>query len=216
MNRDILPTLRETYNAPIFGENDLPSNPLAQFQLWFNDALSNKIKEPNAMTLATCTKEGKPSARIVLLKGLDENGFIFYTNYLSRKAEDIKENPNVALVFLWLEIHRQVRIEGHIEMVSKEISETYFQSRPKGSQIGAWASPQSQVIQNRNILEENVSELEKKYKETAHLPLPKFWGGYRVIPEVVEFWQGQPSRLHDRLRYSKNEDNDWQVERLAP
>ncbi|MDA7625735.1 pyridoxamine 5'-phosphate oxidase [bacterium] len=155
------------------------------------------------------SKEGKPSARIVLLKGLDENGFIFYTNYLSRKAEDIKENPNVALVFLWLELHRQVRIEGHIEMVSKEISETYFQSRPKGSQIGAWASPQSQVIQNRNILEENVSELKKKYKETAQLPLPKFWGGYRVIPEVVEFWQGQPSRLHDRLRYSKNEHNDW-------
>jgi pyridoxamine-phosphate oxidase len=216
MNRDILPNLRENYESPILEKTDLKADPFEQFNLWFSDALEANIKEPNAMTLATCSKDGKPSARIVLLKGIDEEGFIFYSNYLSRKAKDITENPNAALVFLWLDLNRQVRIEGKIEKVSKKTSEKYFQSRPKGSQIGAWASPQSQIIDNRDILESNVEKLNEKFADNEQLPLPEFWGGYRIVPDVIEFWQGQPSRLHDRLRYSREGEAKWKVERLAP
>lgn len=216
MNRDVLPNLRQNYKSPILNENNLKSHPIDQFKIWFEEAMKFGIKEPNAMTLATVSNDRKPSARIVLLKGLDEKGFIFYTNYAGRKAVEIEQNPNGALLFLWLELHRQVRIEGRIEKVSKETSEKYFQSRPKDSQIGAWASPQSQVIENRSVLESKVAKLTKKYRDAEHLPLPDFWGGYRVVPKMVEFWQGQPNRLHDRIRYSKEKKGNWKKERLAP
>lgn len=216
MNRDVLQNLRENYESPILEKEGLKSNPIDQFKIWFEDALKAEVKEPNAMTLATVSEDGKPSARIVLLKGMDEKGFIFYSNYTSRKAKELEENPNAALVFLWLELHRQIRIEGRIEKVSETISKNYFKSRPKGSQIGAWASPQSQVISDRKILETKVVELNKKYEDSDFLPLPDFWGGYRVVPNKIEFWQGQPSRLHDRLKYSKQENGAWKIERLAP
>jgi len=191
-------------------------NPILQFEVWFQEAIDNDVREANAMTLATCTVEGKPSARTVLLKGFDESGFVFYTNYNSRKGHELISNPHAALVFCWLQQERQVRIEGKVEKLSEEASTAYFQSRPKGSQIGAWASPQSQIIENRVILEKNVQNLEEKHSEVEILPRPPHWGGFRVVPQVIEFWQGRSSRLHDRLQYEKWEDGTWKIVRLAP
>jgi len=167
------------------------------------------------MTVATSTADGVPSARILLLKGFDTNGFIFYTNYESRKSQELIDNPQAALVFCWLELQRQIRIEGSVEKLSPELSQRYFQSRPKGSQIGAWASPQSQVIENRTILEEKVAALKVEYAEKAQLPLPDYWGGFILKPKYLEFWQGRSSRLHDRMAYTLMEDQ-WKVNRLAP
>ena len=208
--------MREDYKSKPFGKNDSDINPFQQFTNWFQEAVNAKLPEPNAMTLATCNKAGYPSARIVLLKGFDENGFCFYTNYTGRKAQDMEENPNIALVFCWLELKRQIRIEGQVEKMTFEASEAYFKSRPKGSQIGAWASPQSSVIDDRQILEDKVKALELKYKDAVSLPCPPHWGGYVLQPKAIEFWQGRRSRLHDRLLYKKNEGGVWKVERLAP
>jgi len=207
--------LREDYRAKSLDITDIVSNPINQFDLWFKEALNAELKEPNAMTLATADKSGSPSARIVLLKGYDEKGFVFYTNYNSRKGKELKENPNAALVFCWLDLERQIRIHGRVEIMSAIESEAYFQSRPRKSQIGAYASPQSTVITNRNILEKNVVQLEEKYKGVDQLPKPAHWGGYRVIPHSIEFWQGRSSRLHDRIRYTKEKES-WKIERLAP
>lgn len=212
----MLLNLREDYNLDKLELGDLAPTPIQQFEKWFNFALSKNVKEPNAMTLATATKDGIPSARIVLLKGFDENGFIFYTNYDSHKAKELIENPKAALVFCWLELHKQIRIEGKVEKVSTEESTEYFQSRPKGSQIGAWASPQSQVIENRDILEKNVKDLNAQYADSEILPLPENWGGFIVKPTKIEFWQGRSSRLHDRLRYTLTENEEWEIDRLAP
>jgi len=208
--------LRENYDLAKLERADLDENPFKQFENWFNFALEKKVAEPNAMTLATVNAEGQPSARIVLLKGFGENGFIFYTNYDSIKGKDMQVNPNVALVFCWLDLHKQIRIEGKVEKLSAEKSEEYFQSRPKGSQIGAAASPQSEVIENRDILEENAKNLKEYYAEADNLPKPTNWGGYLVRPTMIEFWQGRESRLHDRLRYSLEESGAWKIERLAP
>lgn len=208
--------LRKEYQGPTLEIADVSDNPVKQFETWFQEAQNNNIQEPNVMTLATSTSDGKPSARIVLLKGVEEDGFVFYTNYGSRKSDELASNPNAALVFCWIELARQIRIEGVVQKVSKEESKTYFQSRPKGSQIGAWASPQSSVIDNRDILENKASELEKEFAEVEKLPLPAFWGGYKLIPSMIEFWQGRVNRLHDRIRYTQQSDKKWKIERLAP
>jgi pyridoxamine 5'-phosphate oxidase len=210
-----LENLRKDYRAEKLSETDVKKNPIEQFDHWFDEALKSGIYEPNAMTLATASTDGKPAARIVLLKGFNQDGFVFYTNYLSRKGKELAKNPVVALVFFWPELERQVRIEGTIEKVSKETSEKYFQSRPKESQIGALASPQSQVIADRSLLEKNWKELEKTYAD-QEIPKPSFWGGYLVKPQIIEFWQGRSSRLHDRIVYRKADKNNWKIVRLAP
>jgi pyridoxamine 5'-phosphate oxidase len=175
-----------------------------------------QLLQPDAMILATATPEGRPSARVVLLRGLDERGFVFFTNYESRKGQELAANPHAALVFFWDALERQVRVEGRVELASPAESDAYFQSRPRGSQVGAWASPQSEVLPNREALQRKVIEVEARFAGTAALPRPPNWGGFRLVPELFEFWQGQPSRLHDRLCYRRQPDETWLLERLAP
>lgn len=208
--------LRENYDSSSLDEGQVDRDPFRQFAEWFQAAQQAGLPDSNAMTLATCTTDGRPSARTVLLKEVDEKGFVFYSNYESRKGKELDDNPRAALLFFWQPLHRQVRIEGIVEKVDQEASARYFQSRPKDSQIGAWASPQSRVIPGRETLEDAVRQLEKEYENTTTLPLPGFWGGYRVLPELIEFWQGRVSRLHDRIQYSLQEEGDWKIERLAP
>jgi pyridoxamine 5'-phosphate oxidase len=210
-----LESLRSNYALSGLQETDLLDTPFQQFQLWLKQAIAEELPEPNAMTLATLSEEGKPIARMVLLKGLDEKGFVFYTNYDSAKGKQLTETDSAALVFWWAGLERQVRVEGKVEKVSEEESDAYFQSRPKASQLGAWASPQSQVIENRDVLEKRLAQLEEQYA-TEKVPRPTHWGGFRVIPTAIEFWQGRPSRLHDRIRYELNEKGDWFYQRLAP
>ncbi len=206
--------IRKSYTVGALNESDVEGDAIEQFKRWLEDALHSGILEPTAMTLATANKEAKPSARMVLLKGVDERGFIFYSNYQSRKAQELLENPFAALTFYWDKLERQVRIEGKVQKVSRQESESYFKSRPHGSQIGAWASEQSNVIADREVVEEKVKELSERFVE-RQVPLPEFWGGYLLVPEVIEFWQGRPSRLHDRLRYTRHGEN-WKLERLSP
>jgi len=195
-------------------ESDVAASPFEQFSRWWNEAIKSEIDEVNAMTLATVAADGMPSARIVLLKGFDKNGFVFFTNYNSDKAREIEQHPKVALLFFWKELERQVRIEGTIRKTSSGESDVYFNSRPLGSRIGAWASPQSEPIADRQTLESSYREFEKKFA-SGQVPRPPHWGGYVVKPVLFEFWQGRSSRLHDRLRYEPVEDN-WRIRRLAP
>ena len=206
--------LRREYGAAGLVEADLDPSPFKQFASWFQQALDAQLAEPNAMTLATVAQDGKPSARIVLLKGFDEQGFVFYTNYESPKALELSENPHAALVFAWIELERQVRITGQTSRVSRQESEAYFCSRPEGSQLGAWASRQSEVISGREVLENRLEELRTEYANKP-IPLPSDWGGFRLSPDSLEFWQGRPNRLHDRLRY-KLAGARWLIERLSP
>jgi pyridoxamine 5'-phosphate oxidase len=206
--------LRLNYTRAALLENTAAPNPIQQFQDWFAEAQQANILEPNAMTLATATPDGIPSARIVLLKGVSDRGFVFYTNYTSRKGEELAANPKAALVFLWDVLERQVRVEGHVEKVSDAETEAYFHSRPVASQLGAWASDQSRVIPNREVLETDLQTLTQRY-QNQEIPRPPHWGGYCVIPQAIEFWQGRPSRLHDRLRY-QHRNGAWIIERLAP
>jgi pyridoxamine 5'-phosphate oxidase len=198
--------LRQNYTLAGLTETDLDSNPIQQFNLWFQQALTADLIEPNAMTLATATLDGKPT----------EQGFVFYTNYDSQKGQQLVANPYAALVFLWDKLERQVRIEGKVEKLSAEESLEYFHSRPKASQLGAWTSAQSQVITNREVLEQKLISLQEQYPEDTTIPLPKHWGGFRVIPNRIEFWQGRPSRLHDRLVYDLQVDGSWSISRLSP
>jgi pyridoxamine 5'-phosphate oxidase len=213
-SKENLQNLRQEYRSAELLESEIDSNPIQQFDKWFKDALSAQLYEPNVMTLATSDRFGKPSARIVLLKGFDQNGFVFYTNYDSHKGKELKENPQATLVFFWAELERQVRIDGVVSKVDAQVSDDYFHSRPKGSQIGAVASPQSTIIQDREILEEKVKELSAQFSE-SEVPRPESWGGYLVEPLEIEFWQGRPSRLHDRINY-KMVDGIWKTNRLAP
>lgn len=216
MDSKKLASLREDYSKKELDISDVYKNPIKQFGVWMKEALRSEVPEPNAMTLSTVSPDGLPSGRIVLLKDLSDKGFTFYTNYMSDKGKDMAKNKNVALTFVWLELERQVRIEGIIKKVSRKKSEKYFQSRPKKSQMGAWVSSQSKVIKNRQVLEDSMKELEKKYKNEEVLPCPPHWGGYLVQPVAIEFWQGRRSRLHDRIRYKLTKKGAWKKERLAP
>ena len=218
-----LSDLRQDYQMKSLDIDDVDVNPFVQFETWFAEALKSEILEPNAMTLATATLDGKPSARIVLLKGVEfhhadyqAGGFVFYTNYQSKKGIEMHENPHVALCFNWLDLQRQVRIEGTVNKIADEISTEYFNSRPKSSRIGALASPQSQVVPHRLFLEKKFQELAEKYADTEGVPRPHNWGGYIVKPTLIEFWQGRRSRLHDRICYIRQANTEWKIERLAP
>lgn len=215
VKKETLENLRQEYISEELSKKEVEKNPIKQFGKWFQEAMEAGIYEPNAMTLATTSIDRKPSARIVLLKGYDERGFIFYTNYLSAKGKEISKNPVVAVVFHWGELARQIRIEGTVEKVTKEESERYFHSRPKESQIGALISPQSQIIEDRDELEKNWKDAELRYADKT-IPKPAHWGGYLIKPQVVEFWQGRPSRLHDRIVYKKSDKQSWKIVRLAP
>ena len=210
-----LADLRKDYSLAGLAESDLSRDPFRQFEQWFQEAEAAKIPEPNAMTLATTDGEGRPSARTVLLKGIDGRGFVFYSNYESRKGRELAGNPRVALLFPWVALERQVIVEGAVTKLAREESETYFHTRPRASQLAAWGSQQSSIIVGRAVLEDAMKALEKKYAG-QEVPLPPHWGGWRVAPETVEFWQGRRSRLHDRLRYRRGKNGDWSVERLAP
>jgi pyridoxamine 5'-phosphate oxidase len=212
---NIIANIRRDYKLQSLQEKDVAEAPIAQFDRWWKDAIESELDEVNAMTLATADATGAPSARIVLLKGYDERGFVFFTNYNSKKGQDIAANPRVSLVFFWKELERQVNICGSIEKVSVAESDAYFQSRPAGSRIGAWCSPQSTVIADRQILEDNITKYQAQFGN-GHIPKPDHWGGYLVQPSSVEFWQGRSSRLHDRIKYRKNDQGLWIIERLAP
>lgn len=207
--------IRRDYSHKSLSETDVDANAINQFGKWWHEAVNSKIDEVNAMTLATASIDGLPSARIVLLKEFNDQGFIFFTNYESYKAQQLAENPKACLVFFWKELERQVRITGLIQKISGQQSDAYFHSRPESSRIGAWASPQSRVIENRHWLDEKFNELVNKM-EGAEIKRPPYWGGYIVKPVVIEFWQGRPSRLHDRIQYTLDETGNWKIERLAP
>jgi len=209
-----LADLRKTYTLGGLRRADLAADPITQFNRWMQQALDANLTEPTAMALATADAAGRPAVRIVLLKGVDERGFLFFTNYESRKAKELAANPNAALVLYWAELERQVRITGAVTKASRETSGKYFQSRPRGHQLGAWVSNQSEAIANRAALEERLAELEARFP--GDVPLPPCWGGYILSPIEIEFWQGRPNRLHDRFRYRKESGEAWLIERLAP
>jgi pyridoxamine 5'-phosphate oxidase len=209
-----LADLRKDYSLAGLSEKDLARDPFRQFEKWFQEAEAAKITEPNAMTLCTSTRDGRPSARTVLLKNIDGRGFVFFSNYESRKGRELHENPNATIVFPWLALERQVIAEGTVAKVPREVSESYFHSRPRASQLAAWVSQQSSIISGRSVLEDSMKMLEAKYAG-QEVPLPPHWGGWRLSPETVEFWQGRRSRLHDRLRYRRDKES-WLIERLAP
>ncbi len=208
-----LADLRRDYKLAALDESAAAATPLAQFDKWFKEALAAELPEPNAMTLATADAEARPSARVVLIKGYDERGFVFFTNYESHKGQDLTTNNRAALLFFWPELERQIRIQGRVEKVSAAMSDDYFKSRPLASRIGVWASSQSQVLPSRTALEARVAAFEAEYGENP--PRPAHWGGYRVVPQVLEFWQGRRDRLHDRIQYRLNKGK-WKIERLAP
>lgn len=205
--------LRRQYTKSSLTSKNVNKDPFKQFTKWFSEVMSSDFLEPNAMTLATSTPDGKPSARVLLLKGFDENGFVFYSNYKSRKGKELEKNPYASILFYWDKLERQIRIDGRVEKVTPEESDAYFQTRPYKSRLGAWASNQSSVIESRNEIVKQFLKYMVKFKQ--HVPLPDSWGGYRLVPDTFEFWQGRPNRLHDRIRYKKIKGG-WKIERLAP
>lgn len=210
-----LMNIRKEFQHGSLDEKDVDRNPYLQFTKWMNQAVSSSVNEPNAMCLSTVDEENKPSSRIVLLREYSEKGFAFFTNYTSRKGKNLLQNKNASLLFFWPELERQIRIEGHVDFHSPKASDTYFSSRPRNSRIGAWSSPQSSVIENREALEKLVTEFDKKYPNEV-VPRPEFWGGYLLTANYFEFWQGRESRLHDRIAYKISENNNWNIDRLAP
>ena len=206
---------RHEYIGEGLRRRDLDPDPIKQFNVWFAAAVKAGIHDANAMALATATLDGKPSARIVLLKDFDERGFVFYTNYASEKGRQLEKNPRAALVLYWMEVERQIRIEGAVEKTLREESEQYFHTRPAGAQLGAWASRQSEAIDARRVLAARLEEMKQRFAK-GEIPLPPHWGGYRLNPERIEFWQGRPDRLHDRFRYTRLADGSWSIDRLAP
>lgn len=214
MNKNIA-DIRKDYQLQTLVETDIATNPIEQFNKWWDEAVNSELDEVNAMTLATASASGMPSARIVLLKSFSAEGFIFFTNYNSHKGKELEENPFACLVFFWKELERQIRITGSIEKVDGAESDEYFNSRPVGSRIGAWASPQSSVIPSRETIESNLVKYQQKFAG-GEITRPPHWGGFIVKPTIIEFWQGRPNRLHDRIQYSKLEDGKWKIERLAP
>ncbi len=211
-----LADLRITYARESLSEADVRADPIAQFKHWFDQALEAQLIEPNAMALATVSSNGRPSARMVLLKEIDGRDFVFYTSYESRKGLELAANPYAALVFYWAELERQVRVEGEVKKVSRAQSEAYFATRPRGSRLGAWASRQSKVVGGKAELERRLAELETQFKGSGSVPAPESWGGFGVNPARIEFWQGRPDRMHDRLQYSLQEDGSWRIDRLSP
>jgi pyridoxamine 5'-phosphate oxidase len=214
LDSEALSKLRRSFTLKVLRKFSVSPNPVEQFAIWMNEALDSAILDPNAMVLSTVSVEGIPSARIVLLRNFDEKGFVFFTNYESAKANDLQSNNNVSLLFFWAELERQIRVTGIAEKISQEESEEYFNSRPREHQMSAWASKQSSVIENRKTLEDKFDEM-KKHFEGKHIPLPPFWGGFRVVPQKFEFWKGRESRLHDRICY-RNETGEWKIQRLSP
>jgi pyridoxamine 5'-phosphate oxidase len=207
--------IRKDYSKSTLDIDTISKNPVSQFEKWFKEALDSGMPEPNALTLSTVSEDGRPSGRIVLLKGIEKGKFVFYSNYQSQKGKELDKNPACSLTFFWAELERQVRIEGIASRTDAASSESYFQSRPRESQIGAWASPQSAIISNREILEERVKKVQEKFEGQEKLPKPNQWGGFEVEPLKIEFWQGRPNRLHDRIVFTKVDDV-WQIHRLAP
>ena len=215
MDKDVTKDLRNHYAQTGLNKADLDPNPLNQFKNWFEDAVDANLFEPSAACLATATIQGQSSARTVLLKGVDTRGFLFFSNYESRKAQELSQNPQAALVVAWIELGRQICVSGKVSRISKDESTKYFNTRPIGSQLSAWASPQSEIINNRQILEKRWLKIQKRF-HGKKIPLPPFWGGYCLTPVTVEFWQSRPNRLHDRLRYKRLINNEWIIEHLAP
>jgi pyridoxamine 5'-phosphate oxidase len=213
--RQLVANFRNEYLSNGLDEKDMADDPILQFENWFEDAVKNKVNEPNVMHLSTATADGRPSGRIMLLKGFDENGFVFYTNYDSRKGSELRNNKFASMTFLWLELYRQVRIEGTVTPLSAKDSDEYFHSRPRGSQIGAFASAQSHVLASREELEKIADEAEERFKDQP-IPRPDNWGGFCLKPDYVEFWQGRANRLHDRIKYSLEADGKWSMQRLYP
>lgn len=215
MDEQTLAAWRYEYTSVGLSEDQLSDEPIAQFRIWLAQAYEAGIWEPNAMVLATAGTAG-PSSRMVLLKGIDAEGFLFYTNYESRKARDLAHDPRCSLLFPWHPLERQIRIDGSAVRVAATISDAYFSTRPRGAQVGAWASAQSSVVASRDVLDAEYAEMSARWPESTEIPRPAYWGGYRVVPEQVEFWQGRSDRMHDRLRYRRDSDDGWVVERLAP
>jgi pyridoxamine 5'-phosphate oxidase len=208
--------LRREYETEGLRRVDLHHDPIEQFATWFSTAINSGLPDANAIALATATPEGKPSARIVLLKGVDERGFVFFTNYESAKGHELAANPQAAFTVYWMPLERQIRVTGTVEKTSRKESEIYFQDRPRGSQLGAWVSRQSDVIDARRILDARLAEMTQRFAGQEKIDLPPHWGGYRIIPETIEFWQGRANRLHDRFRYTRENNGSWTIDRLAP
>ncbi len=213
--RQLVANFRNEYISHGLDEKDVDPDPIVQFEKWFEDAVKNKVNEPNVMHLSTADSDGKPSGRIMLLKGFNENGFVFYTNYDSRKGNELRVNSFASMTFLWLELYRQVRIEGKVKPLTSQESDEYFHSRPRGSQIGAFASSQSRILNSRAELEKAAEDIEVRFKD-KEIPRPENWGGFCLVPESIEFWQGRANRLHDRIKYQREQNETWTIKRLYP